>query len=111
MNNLLLIDDDAAHAEQVGTILARCGFAVTRIAEIGESIKILQARTRTWEIVVLVIGDQSRPWFSIIQTLQEAAWDGSMPEVPFFLCVSKRDRGADFQLRIEHMGVRYAFEE
>jgi hypothetical protein len=71
----------------------------------------MQAGVRAWEIAVLVIGDQSRPWFTVLHSLQEAAWQGAMPEVPFFLCVSKQDLGADFQLRIERMGARYVFEE
>ena len=111
MPSLLLIDDDAAHAERVGIMLAQRGLAVTRVADIGEAIKSLQARTRAWEIVVLVFGDHSRPWFSVLQNLQEAAWHGTLPEVPLFLCVSKRDLGTDFELRIERMGARYAFEE
>jgi DNA-binding response OmpR family regulator len=111
MNNLLLIDDDDDHAGRLGIILAQSGFAVTRVAEIGEAIKRLQARAHTWEIAVLVIGDLSRPWFTVLHNLQEAAWHGAMPEVPFFLCVSKRDLGTEFQLRIESMGVRYASEE
>jgi DNA-binding response OmpR family regulator len=111
MTSVLLIDDDAAHAERVGIMLAQRGLAVTRVADIGEAIKSLQARARAWEIVVLVIGDQYRPWFSVLNNLQEAAWHGALPEVPLFLCVSKRELGAEFQLRIERMGARYACEE
>ena len=111
MTNVLLIDDNPGHAEQVGIILAQRGFAVTRVAEIGEAIKRLQAGAHAWEIAVLVIGDHPRPWFTVLHNLQEAAWNGAMPEVPLFLCVSKQDLGAAFQLRIERMGARYAFEE
>ena len=111
MTNVLLIDDNPGHAEQVGIILAQRGFAVTRVAEIGEAIKRLQAGAHAWEIVMLVFGDHSRPWFSVLQSLQEAAWHGALPEVPLFLCVSKRDLGRDFELRIERMGARYAYEE
>jgi DNA-binding response OmpR family regulator len=110
MINLLLIDRDPEHAEQVGIILARHGLAVTRVAEIADAIKSLKARARTWEIVMLVIGDHSRPWFTVLHNLQEAAWQGAMPEVPLFLCVSKQDLGIDFLLRIERMGARYAYE-
>ena len=111
MTNVLLIDDDAAHAERVGIMLAQRGLAVTRVADIGKAIKRLQFPAREWEIVVLVFGDHSRPWFSVLQSLQEAAWRGTLPEVPLFLCVSKRDLGTDFELRIERMGARYACEE
>jgi DNA-binding response OmpR family regulator len=111
MPNVLLIDNDAAHGERVGIMLAQRGLAVTCVADIGEAIKRLRVRAREWEIVVLVFGDQSRPWFSILQSLQEAAWHGTLPEVPSFLCVSKRDLGTDFELRIERMGARYAYEE
>jgi DNA-binding response OmpR family regulator len=111
MTSVLLIDDDAAHGERVGIMLAQRGLAVTRVADIGEAIKRLRVRAREWEIVVLVFGDQSRPWFSVLQNLQEAAWHGAFPEVPLFLCVSKRDLGTDFELRIERMGARYVCEE
>jgi ActR/RegA family two-component response regulator len=111
MSKLLLIDDDSDHAGRLGIILAHRGFAVTRVAEIGEAIKRLQAGAHAWEIVMLVIGDLSRPWVTVLHNLQEAAWHGVMHEVPFFLCVSKRDLGTDFQLRIERIGVRYACEE
>jgi CheY-like chemotaxis protein len=111
MTRVLLIDDDAAHAERVGATLAQRRLTVTRVAEIGEAIKRLQTQARTWEIVVLVFGDHSRPWFSVLHNLQEAAWQGALPEVPLFLCVSKRDLGTGFELRIERMGARYACEE
>lgn len=111
MSRLLLVDDDSDHAERLGIILTQRGFAVTRVAEIGEAIKRLQAGAYTWEIAVLVIGDHSRPWFTVLHKLQEAAWHGAMPEVPLFLCVSKQDLGTDFQLRIERMGAHYACEE
>lgn len=111
MTSVLLIDDNPDHAEQVGIILAQRGFAVTRVVEIGEAIKRLQARPHALEIALLVIGDHSRPWFTVLHNLQEAAWHGAMPEVPFFLCVSKQDLGTDFQLRIERMGARYVYEE
>ena len=111
MINMLLIDDDVAHAERVGITLAQRGLAVTRVADVGEAIKRLQAQARAWEIVVIVFGDHSRPWLSILHNLQEAAWNGAFPEVPFFLCVSKRDLGTDFEIRIERMGARYAYEE
>jgi len=111
MNRVLLIDDDGDHAEQVGIILARRGLAVTRVAEIGEAIKRLEAGGSAWEIVVLVISDHSRPWFTVLHNLQEAAWHGALSDVQLFLCLSKQDLGTDFQLRIEHMGARYACEE
>lgn len=111
MTKVLLIDDDGDHVEGVGMILARRGLAVTRVAEISEAIKRLQSEAHAWDIVVLVIADDSRPWFTILHHLQEAAWHGALPEVPFFLCTSKRDLGFDFELRIERMGARYACEE
>jgi CheY-like chemotaxis protein len=111
MTSILLVDDDAAHAERVSSMLAQRGLGVTRVAEIDEAIKRLQVRARAWEIVVLVVGDHSRPWFSVLHNLQEAAWQGALLEVPLFLCVSKRDLGTDFELRIERMGARYAYEE
>ncbi len=93
MFRVLLIDDVSTHAEQGGIILAQRGLDVTRVADIGEAIKKLQAGGRVWEIVILVIGELSRPWFTVLHNLQEAAWHGAIPEVPLFLCVSKREFG------------------
>ncbi len=111
MTRVLLIDDNADHAEQAGIILARRGLAVTRVTNIADAIDRLQAGARTWEIVMLVVDDLARPWTTLLNSLQEAAWQRAMPEVPLFLCVSKRDLGADFQLRIERMGAHYACEQ
>ena len=111
MTSVLLIDDDAALAERVGIMLAQRGLAVTRVADIGEAIKRLQVRARAWEIVILVITDLSRPWLTILRSLQEAARQEAFLDVPVFLCVSKRELGVEFQIRIERMGARYACEE
>jgi CheY-like chemotaxis protein len=112
MISLLLIDNDSAHAARVDAILTQRGHAVNRVADIGEAIERLQAHARAWDIVMLVIGDDhSRPWFTVLHNLQEAAWRGAMPEVPLFLCVSKEYLGADFELRIERLGARYVSEE
>jgi len=111
MTSVLLIDDDTTLTERVGAVLAQRGLAVTRVADIDEAIKSLRVWARAWEIVVLVFSDHSRPWFSVLHKLQEAAWHDALPEVPLFLCVSKRDFGTDFELQIERMGARYAFEE
>lgn len=111
MADILLIDSDGEHAFQVGNVLAQRGLTVTRVADIDKAINCLHARVRAWEIVVLVIDGHSRPWSAFLNSLQETAWQRAMPEVPLFLCVAKRDMGADFQLRIERMGARYACEE
>jgi ActR/RegA family two-component response regulator len=111
MTRVLLIDDDAVHAERIGILLVQRGLAVTPAADVGEAIKKLRAGARVWEVVILVIGDLSRPWLTILRTLQDAARQAAFTEGPLFLCVSKRKLGTDFQLRIERMGARYACEE
>jgi ActR/RegA family two-component response regulator len=111
MTSALLIDDDAAHAERVGIMLAQRGLVVTRVADIGEAIKWLQVRARAWEIVVLVFGDRSRPWLAVLRELQEAGRQAGFLEVPQFLCVSRLHLGVEVQLQIERMGARYACEE
>ena len=111
MNSVLLIDDDHAHAERVGTILAQRGLAVIRAADVGDAVKALRTDAHLCEIVILVIAELSRPWLTILRDLQEAARQRAFLEVPLFLCLSKRELGVEFQLRIERMGARYACEE
>lgn len=110
MNRLLLIDDDGAHAERLGIILAQRGLAVIRAADAGDAVKTLRTGAHVCEIVILVIADPSRPWLTTLENLQEAARQRAYLDVPLFLCVSKRELGVEFQLRIERMGARYACE-
>jgi len=111
MNSVLLIDDDGAHAERLGTILAQRGLAVIRAADAAGAVKTLQTNPHICEIVILVVAEVSRPWLTILCDLQEAARQQAFLEGPLFLCLSKRELGAEFQLRIERMGARYACEE
>jgi DNA-binding response OmpR family regulator len=111
MNRVLLIDDDGAHAERVGTILAQRGITVIRASDAGDAVKTLRTDPHVCEIVILVIAELSRPWLTILRNLQEAARQRAFLEGPLFLCLSKRELGVEFQLRIERMGARYACEE
>ena|ERR1019366_5861416 len=111
MTTALLVDQVGNHAEQLGVVLAKRGLTVVRTADIEEAINKLRSSAHVWEIVILVIGDLSRPWLSILRNLQEAAQQRAFLEMPVFLCVSQRELGINFQLRIERMGARYASEE
>jgi len=111
MTRVLLIDNDDAHAGEVSAAFARRGLITIRVSNHVEAINKGLLSAHVCEIVVLVMTDLSHPWLTILSSLQDATQQGSFMELPLFLCVSKRELAADFQLRIERMGARYACEE
>lgn len=111
MTMALLIDQDDDHAEQLGMTLSMRGLTVVRAVDIEGAINKLRSNAQILEIVILVIDDPARPWLSILSDLRESAQQRAFLEKPVFLCVSRRELGINFQLRIERMGARYACEE
>jgi hypothetical protein len=110
MLNILLIDN-GDHAEQFGRELAQRRLAVIRAADCGEAITRLRNREQICDIVILTMTGRSQAWLTALHDLQQAGLQSGFLEVPLFLCTSRQQFGADFQLQIERMGARYACEE
>lgn len=111
MAKVLLIDDDGDHAEQLARGLAERRLTVTRAADGEAAIAQLRNREQPCDLVILCMARRSVPWLEVLRTLQHAGWQAGFREAPLFLCVSRLQRGIDFQLQIERMGARYADEE
>ena len=110
MTTVLLIDDNADHAEHLGLPLAQRGLSVVRAADFGDAIGKLRNRALIYDLVILIMADRSRPWLTFLRNLQQAGRQEAFFEVPLFLCVSRLHLGPEFQLQIERTGARYAFE-
>ena len=111
MLKVLLIDDDGDHAQQLGRRLGERKLTVIRTADTGAAIAQLQNREHLCDLVILCMAGRSGSWLEALRDLQHASWQAGSREVPLFLCVSRLHFGIDFQLQIERMGARYAFEE
>lgn len=110
MIKVLLIAGDPIRAKDLERTLNRRGLVTSYSVSIREAVRQLECRTASFDLVVLAIGDRSQPWLEILHRLQEAAWQTGIGEFPFFLCISRLNYGADFQLRIERMGARFVIE-
>jgi DNA-binding response OmpR family regulator len=111
MLNVLLIDEDGDHAQQLGRRLAERRLTVIRTADSGAAIAQLRNREHLCDLVILCMAGRSDPWLEVLRDLQHAGWQAGSREVALFLCVSRLHFGIDFQLQIERMGARYASEE
>ena len=111
MAKVLLIDDDGDHAEQLGRGLAERRLTVTRAADGEAAIAQLRNREHAVRPRDPLHGWSFSPWLEVLRTLQHAGWQAGFREAPLFLCVSRLQLGIDFQLQIERMGARYAYEE
>ena|ERR1039458_3398442 len=111
MFSALLIDEDRDHADHLERELTRCGLTLVYAATIQNAMRKLNRRVVSVDFVLLVMSGRSGPWLEILHELQQAAWQAGISEGPLFLCISRLRFEADFQLKIEQMGARYAFEE
>ena len=110
MTRVLLIDENADHAQQLGLVLAQRGLTVVRAADIEESIRNLRKPGLIYDLVILIMADRSRPWLKVLHKFQQACLQAAFLETPLFLCVAKLQFGPEFQLQIEQRGARYVFE-
>jgi hypothetical protein len=106
----LLVDDDAAHAEQLINRVQTKSLAVERFRSPEEAMVKLRSRSDCYELVIVNISANGPPWHRILRTLQHACHRLSGQGAPSFLCVSKTRKDPAFILRIEHLGARYVFE-
>jgi hypothetical protein len=97
----LLVDDDAAHAEQLINRVQTKSLAVERFRSPEEAMVKLRSRSDCYELVIVNISANGPP---------HACHRLSGQGAPSFLCVSKTRKDPAFILRIEHLGARYVFE-
>jgi ActR/RegA family two-component response regulator len=110
MYRLLLIDQDAIHAERLAACLRQRGLAVMIVESIEKAARQLQQRVPSYELVVVVASGMSEEWLGILRKLVQACRLFSMCQGPLFLFVARRKCSPNLRLRIERLGARYAHE-
>lgn len=111
MIRALLIDDDRDHALNIEEELNQRKVITNCVASISEAIGVLKRRAALFDLVILSIADRSQPWVETLHDLQQAAWQSGIGARPFFFCISRFHFDHEFQLQIERLGARLAFEE
>jgi hypothetical protein len=111
MTRVLLIDENADHARQLGSELAQRQLTVVREADVVDAVRNLRKSAIVYDFVILIMADRSRPWLRALHGLQQAGQQKGFFELPLFLCVSRLHLACEFQVQIERMGARYVFEE
>ena len=107
MYRLLLIDPDAAHAEQLTAYLCRRGLAVTTTASIQVAAEELRRRTLRYHFVVVIPSGLPEHWLTVLRRLRRACRSTHLFHRPLFLFVSNRRCHPRLRLQIERMGARY----
>jgi ActR/RegA family two-component response regulator len=110
MPRALLIDDDANHSAQLGSLLSSRGLTVVRAISVENAVRVLRHDTCGFDLVILIMCDCERAWIKILHDLQQAVAQATLVTAPPFLCVSRVSRGLEFEIRVERMGGRYVAE-
>ena len=106
---VLLLDSDAAHAARLITeVLHPQHLAVNHVRSSEEAIVKLQHHTLYYALVVINVSANGPPWLKVLQNLQHACQRVNGQTDSLFLCVSETPKEAEFILRIEQTGARYA---
>lgn len=110
MYRLLLIDQDAIHAERLASYLRERGLVVLITESTEEAALRLQQRVPSYELVVVVALEMSEQWLGILRKLMQACRQFSVCHGPLFLFASRRKCAPYLRLRIERLGARYVRE-
>jgi CheY-like chemotaxis protein len=106
---VLLLDSDAAHAARLITeVLHPQHLTVNHVRSLEEAIVKLQHHTLYYALVVINVSANGPPWLKVLQNLQHACQRVNGQTASLFLCVSETPKEAEFILRIEQTGARYA---
>ena len=110
MPKALLIDDDANHAAQLGSLISSRGLTLVRAISVEDALRTFRNGTCGFDLVILTMNDCERAWLKILHDLQQAVAQAALVTAPPFLCVSRVSRGIEFEIRVERMGARYVAE-
>ena len=110
MYRVLLIDQDAIHAERLATRLRQHGLAVLIAASIPEALRRLQQRIPSCELVLIAASGMPDQWLGILRALVQASRQSCLCLGPFFLFAASLKCNPHIRLRIERLGARYVHE-
>jgi len=107
---LLLIDQDANHAERLALSLRQHGLAVSIANSVSEAARKLQQRIPVYELVLVAASGMPDQWLEALCILVQASRQLCLSLGPFFLFAARQKCNPHLQLRIERLGARYACE-
>jgi CheY-like chemotaxis protein len=107
--NILLIDDDSIHAQQLAQRLRRKGLLLEICHGVQDAMGRLRQPAAQYDLVIVNVSDPCRPWGRILRDLREASYRSRRPG-PLFLCVSQTIKSPQLRLRLEQGGARLAYE-
>jgi ActR/RegA family two-component response regulator len=110
MYRVLLVDQDANHAERLASRLRQHGLAVSIAEGIPEARRCLQRRIPPFELVLVVASEMPDRWLGVLRALVQASRQSCMCLGPLFLFVTPTKCNPHMRLRIEHLGARYVHE-
>ena len=111
MQRVLLIDNDAAHASDLGAYLHRTlRVSIVIVESVQDAIVNLKSGTSRYEVAIINASDPQQSWGETLQRLHEACLQARPISCPKFLCLTRQRREPLFVLNIEHMGARYVHE-
>lgn len=108
MDRVLLIDENANHAERLAQRLRQRGLAVHIVSSIPEGSQILKQRISLFDIVLMAIETKPENWIDSLRLLVESSLQLNHSTRPLFLFASQQMCIPRTRLRIEDIGACYA---
>jgi hypothetical protein len=107
---VLIIDNDAAHANWLRELLRPHNLLVDRVNNPEQGVEKLRRYEDGYMVVILTISDSWSPWRRILEKLQGTCRRSNGWSDPLFLCVGRTHLRPESILRIERLGARYVRE-
>lgn len=107
MYRVLLIDENANHAERLVARLRERGLAV-QVVGLQQAARFLKQRIPVFDIVIFAVESTPECWLASLRSFVEASRQLSLAFGPLFLFASRQMCSSFARLRIERLGVRYA---
>lgn len=106
MNRVLLVDQDANHAEHLAMRLRQHGLAVVIVLSIAAAVQQLEQRIPAFEVVILAAEAPDRG-IRALATLIASSRQSLFTSGPSFLFASRQRCSPQVRLRIERLGARH----
>jgi CheY-like chemotaxis protein len=110
MRSVLLIDDDAVHAECFARHLGVCRYNVTQCSEPEEAIRMLSRADSSWKAIMWNVSRSYLDCLEMLRTINDFYQQNPLRRRPRILCFSSVYRGSQFMLDIRRLGARLFYE-